>query len=132
MGRQAVKSREELQFLYELAFFPPRLGEFWTRIKRGEIDREVASAAIRGALLLHLALPESGYASVRALQRLAHYQASSKPFVPVTTLTNMAKKMNLDVTPTVAHVPPEMVRDVGLPPFGRTRPGHVPRVAESR
>lgn len=127
-----MKSRAELQFLYELAFFPPRLSEFWMRIKRGEIDREAAAEAIRGALLLHLALPESGYASVRALQRLAHYQAKSKPFVPVTTLTNMAKRLDLDVTPTVAHVPPEMVRDVGLPPFCRSRTEPAPRVAESR
>lgn len=132
MERWTVKSREELQFLYELAFFPPRLSEFWTRIKRGEIDRETAAAAIRGALLLHLALPESGYASVRALRRLARYQANSKPFVPVTTLTNMAKKLDVDVAPTVNHVPPEMVRDVGLPPFCRPRGRVAPRIAESR
>lgn len=127
-----MKSREELQFLYELAFFPPRLSEFWARIKRGEIDRNAAAAAIRGALLLHLALPESGYASVRALKRLAHYQASSKPFGPVAFLTNIAKTLDLDVAPTADHVPPEMVRDVGLPPFCRPRPEPTPRVAESR
>ena len=127
-----MKSRAELQFLYELAFFPPRLSEFWMRIKQGEIDREAAAEAIRGALLLHLALPESGYASVRALRRLAHYQASSKPFGPVTFLTNIAQTLNVEVAPTVAHVPPEMVRDVGLPPFCRSRTEPAPRVAESR
>ncbi len=127
-----MKSRAELQFLYELAFFPPRLSEFWMRIKRGEIDREAAAEAIRGALLLHLALPESGYASVRALRRLAHYQASSKPFGPVTFLTNIAQTLNMEVAPTAADVPPEMVRDVGLPPFCRSRSEPAPRVAESR
>ncbi|NCD23346.1 MAG: hypothetical protein EOL90_10470 [Spartobacteria bacterium] len=127
-----MKSREELQFLYELAFFPPRLSEFWIRVKRGEIDRDAAAEAIRGALLLHLALPESGYASVRALKRLAHYQASSKPFGPVAFLTNIAQYLNVDVAPTVAHVPPGMVRDVGLPPFCRPRLAVAPRVAESR
>ena len=132
MESRTVKSREDLQSLYELAFFPPRLSEFWTRIKRGEIDRDAAAEAIRGALLLHLALPESGYASVRALKRLAHYQAGSKAFGPVAFLTNIAKTLDLDVAPTVAHVPPGMVRDVGLPPFCRPRPGPVPRVAESR
>ena len=127
-----MKPRAELQFLYELAFFPPRLSEFWMRIKRGEIDREAAAEAIRGALLLHLALPESGYASVRALKRLAHYQASSKPFGPVTFLTNIAQTLNVEVAPTAAHVPPDMVRDVGLPPFCRSRSEPAPRVAESR
>ena len=81
---------------------------------------------------LHLALPESGYASVRALKRLAHYQASSKPFGPVAFLTNIAQYLNVDVAPTVAHVPPGMVRDVGLPPFCRPRLAVAPRVAESR
>lgn len=132
MERGIVKSREEMQFLYELAFFPPRLSEFWGRVKKKEIDRESAAAAIRGALLLHLALPESGYASVRALKRLAHYQAGSKAFGPVAFLTNIAKTLDLDVAPTVAHVPPGMVRDVGLPPFCRPRPNPVPRIAESR
>ncbi|MGD9611957.1 MAG: hypothetical protein AB7V22_03560 [Kiritimatiellia bacterium] len=127
-----MKSRADLQFLYELAFYPPRLSEFWMRVKRGEIDREAAAEAIRGALLLHLALPESGFASVRALKRLAHYQASSKPFGPVTFLTNIAKTLNVDVVPTVAHVPPGMVRDVGLPMFCRPRPDSRPCVAESR
>ncbi len=132
MGCRTVKSREELQFLYELAFFPPRLSEFWIRVKRSEIERDAAAEAIRGALLLHLALPESGYASVRALKRLAHYQASSKPFGPVAFLTNIAQYLNVDVAPTVAHVPPGMVRDVGLPPFCRPRLAVAPRVAESR
>lgn len=127
-----MTSREELQFLYELAFFPPRLSEFWGRVKKAEIDRDNAARAIRGALLLHLALPENGYASVRALKRLARYQACSKPFVPVAFLTNMAKQLGLDVAPAVDHVPPGMVRDIGLPPFCHPKTGSVPRVAESR
>ncbi len=127
-----MTSREELQFLYELAFHPPRLSEFWGRVKRSEIGREDAAQAIRGALLLHLALPESGYASVRALKRLAHYQACSKPFVPVAFLTNMAKWLGVDVAPATNQVPPGMVRDIGLPPFCRPKPNPVPRVAEAR
>ena len=124
--------REQLQYWYELAFFPPGLDEFWGQVKRGEIDREAAAEAIRGALLLHLALPESGYASVRALKRLAQYQASSKPFAPVTFLTNIARYLQVEVAPAVAHVPPGMVRDIGLPPFCRPRSGTAPRVAEPR
>ena len=127
-----MTSREQLQFLYELAFFPPRLSEFWGRVKRSEIDRDTAARDIRGALQLHLALPESGYASVRALKRLAHYQACSKPFVPVAFLTNIARHLGVDAAPGADHVPPGMVRDIGLPPFCRPKPEAVPRVAESR
>ena len=132
MDSGSMTEREQLQFLYELAFHPPRLSEFWGRVKRSEIDRDHAAQAIRGALLLHLALPESGYASVRALKRLAQHQASSKPFVPVAFLTNMAKQLGVDVAPAVDHVPSGMVRDIGLPPFCRPKPETVPRVAEAR
>ena len=132
MDGENLTSREQLQFLYELAFFPPRLSEFWGRVKSGAIDRDSAEQAIRGALRLHLALPESGYASARALKRLAHYQACSKAFVPVAFLTNIARQMGLDASPVEDHVPPGMVRDIGLPPFCRPKPGGMPRVAETR
>jgi hypothetical protein len=127
-----MTAREQLQCWYELAFFPPRLDEFWCQVKRGEIERDSAAEAIRGALRLHLALPESGYASVRALKRLAGYQAGSKPFVPVTFLTNIAKQLGVDAIPAETHVPPGMVRDIGLPAFCRSKSKTVPRVAESR
>ncbi len=132
MDSGSMTAREQLQYWYELAFFPPRLDGFWGQVKRGEIDRANAAEAIRGALRLHLALPESGYASVRALKRLAGYQAGSKPFVPVTFLTNIAKQLGVNAIPAESHVPPGMVRDIGLPPFCRSRPKTVPRVAESR
>lgn len=132
MGGGNMTSREELQFLYELAFHPPRLSEFWGQVKSGQIERDRAAEAIRGALRLHLALPESGYASVRALKRLAGYQASSKPFVPVSFLTNIAKQLGVDVALAESHVPPGMVRDIGLPAFCRSKSKTVPRVAESR
>lgn len=132
MDRGSMTAREDLQFLYELAFHPPRLSEFWVQVKSGQIDRNRAVEAIRGALRLHLALPESGYASVRALKRLAGYQARSKPFVPVTFLTNMAKQLGVDVALAERHVPPGMVRDIGLPPFCRSKKKNVPHVAEPR
>ena len=132
MDFQRLTAREQLQYLYELAFFPPRLSEFWMQVKQAQIPPESAAAAIRGALLLHLALPEGSGASARALKRLAHYQACSKPFVPVAFLKNIARKMNLDVAPHAEHVPPEMVRDIGLPAFGRSGREAAPRVAESR
>jgi hypothetical protein len=127
-----VSPRERLQFLYELAFFPPRLSEFWAKAKAGEIDKACAADWIRGALLLHLALPERGYSSVRALKRLAYYQASSRPFVPVSFLKNAARKLGIDVKLDADTVPPEMVRDIGLPPFCRPRGGAEAPGGEAR
>ena len=124
MEGRPMNPREHLQFLYEMAFFPPRLSEFWGQLKREEMDKESAEETIRGALLLHLALPEHGYASLRALKRLAFYQASSRPFVPVTFLRNMAEWLNVDMVLHTDSVPPEMIRDIGLPPFDRSREPH--------
>ncbi len=117
MDAQPLNPRDQLQFLYELAFYPPRLSEFWNQVKKAQIDRFSATEAIRGALLLHLALPERGYASLRALKRLAHYQASSRPFLPITFLKNIAKWLEVDVVLNAEVVPPDMIRDIGLPPF---------------
>lgn len=110
--------REKLQLAYELAFFPPRLSEFWREIRENKItERAEITELIKMALCLHLALPESGYASTRALKRLAYYQACSKLFVPETFLINIAAKLNLNVRLEQNRVPGNMVRDIGLPPF---------------
>ena len=74
-----MNSREKLQYCYELAFFSPRLNEAWRRLKAGEIsDRDELGELLDMALLLHQALPSDGYASQRALNRLALYQAKAR------------------------------------------------------
>ena len=66
------------------------------------------------ALMLHQALPEKGYASQRALQRLALYQAKSRAYGMVTFLKNVRAVIGCDDIETNT-VPGNLVRDIGLP-----------------
>jgi len=113
-------SRATVQQAYELAFFPPAADRLWQRIKR---DPAAASAATRElvelALLLHLALPERGYASQRALKRLANYQADARPFRTVAFLHNMRRVLGTTAALPASTVPGWLVRDIALPVFGR-------------
>ena len=116
-----MTSRERLQYAYELAFYPPRLNEVWHRLSKqpGEADAELG-ALLDQAWLLHQALPERGYASQRALNRLALYQAKARAFGMVTFLGNIRRYLGRP--PLDAHVVPAgMVRDIGLPPLQRAR-----------
>ncbi len=109
--------REKLQYCYELAFYPPRLNSVWQQIKTGD-EVEGIRELLDTALLLHQALPETGYASQRALQRLALYQAKSRAFGMVAFLNSI--RSVLGSKPLEAHVVPgHLVRDIGLPPFSR-------------
>ena len=115
-----MTAREELQYCYELAFFPPSLNRLWKEIKSGEVDIERVTTLLDKALMLHQSLPEYGYASQRALRRLALYQAQSRAFGMVTFLKNIRKYLNLPAL-DVSEVPPHLVRDIGLPSFSRVR-----------
>jgi len=109
--------REKLQYCYELAFYPPRLNGVWQQIKNGG-EEDGIRELLDTALLLHQALPESGYASQRALQRLALYQAKSRAFGMVAFLNSI--RAVLGCKPLDTHVVPgHFVRDIGLPPFSR-------------
>ena len=109
--------REKLQLSYELAFHPPKLNEIWNRIKEQSIeDMDELGEALDMALLLHQALPESGFASQRALERLASYQARARAFGMVGFLKNIRRKLGRPALS--AHtIPGHMVRDIGLPPL---------------
>jgi len=112
--------RERLQLCYELAFYPPRLNALSNKIRRGEIrDIEETAELLDTALLLHQALPESGYASQRALLRLARYQAQARAFGMVGFLRSLRKELGRR-KPVPAQVPGNLVRDIGLPPFDRS------------
>lgn len=109
--------REKLQYSYELAFYPPRLNAVWQRIKKGE-EEENIKELLDTALLLHQALPETGFASQRALQRLAVYQAKSRAFGMVAFIRNIRSTLGChEIEQQV--VPGNLVRDIGLPPFCR-------------
>jgi hypothetical protein len=117
-----MTARERLQKTYELAFDPPSLFAFWRKCRQGDDDglRE-AVKLLDDALLLHQALPASGYASQRALTRLALYQARARAFGLVGRIESYRQKLGL--APLAAHViPAGMVRDIALPPLARRRP----------
>ena len=116
-----MTEREQLQFCYELAFFPPRLDEAWHRLKtEGPAAAEELGPLLDTALLLHQALPETGYASQRALNRVALYQAKSRAYGTVRFLRNLRRHCGRPpMTETV--MPGHLVRDIGLPPYARPR-----------
>ena len=117
--------REKLQLVYELAFFPPRLHRFWNELKAQEsIDRDQTAELLTKALSLHLALPEKGFQSQRALKRVANYQANSKAFGMESFIKNIGKTFGLDIVPTASKIPPGMIRDLKLPEFSRTHNHH--------
>ena len=114
-----MTARERLQKVYELAFYPPSLFAFWREVQRADnAARGPAGELLDDALLLHQALPASGYASQRALTRLALYQARARAFGLVGRLE--LYRQRLGRPPLAAHtIPPGMVRDLALPPLAR-------------
>ncbi len=115
-----MTGRQELQTCYEYAFHPPSLNRLWYQIKRREIDPEAVKPLLDKAMMLHLALPESGFASQRALQRLAFYQAKSRAFGLPTFLRNIRTILGCSEI-EIFTVPGNLVRDIGLPPFAHTQ-----------
>jgi len=115
-----MTARQELQCCYEYAFHPPSLNHLWRQIKSGEVCVEDVKRLLDKALLLHMALPESGYSSQRALQRLALYQAKSRAFGMPAFIRNIRKSLGCE--PLEAQVvPAAWIRDIGLPPFSHAR-----------
>jgi hypothetical protein len=116
-----MTARERLQQTYALAFHPPSLFGFWRKLQTAdEATRRESGKWLDEALLLHQALPASGYASQRALTRLALYQAHARAFGMVGRIIAYREKLGLG--PLAAHsVPPGMVRDIALPPLSRQR-----------
>jgi len=115
-GGARLTARQELQCCYEYAFHPPSLNRLWRQIKLREISTEAAKPLLDKALLLHMALPESGFASQRALQRLALYQAKSRAFGMPAFIRNIRKSLGCEPLESQT-VPAALVRDIGLPPF---------------
>jgi len=115
-----MTSREKLQYCYELAFYPPRLNEAWNKIKSGSVsDMDNLGEMLDTAMLLHLALPSKWYASQRALNRLALYQAKSRAFGTVQFLRNLRHRLGRAEL-SQREVPGHLVRDIGLPKFSRS------------
>lgn len=114
-----MTEREKLQACYELAFFPPRLNAAWDQIKRHpDVNNDELGELLDTALLLHQALPEKGYASQRALTRVALYQVRARAFGMVGMIKRLRQRLNRP--PLTKHeIPGNLVRDIGLPPLSR-------------
>jgi hypothetical protein len=106
---------------YELAFHPARLNAAWNEWEKGTIaDLALLRQVLDWALTLHQRLPEAPAASGRALRRLARYQATARLY----RLPSMVRAFRARLGGT-GEIPEEvlawMVRDIGLPIFGRER-----------
>lgn len=117
MGEVKMTARERLQLAYELAFLPRRLNGKWRvwRENPAAIPEDELKA-LDEAAMLHLPLPQGGYASTRAVYRLALYQAGACDYAMRTFIANVRARLNRP--PIVeTEVPPGMVRDVSLPQY---------------
>ena len=122
MEYSKLTPREELEFVYSLAFFPPQLHYFWGDIKKRNLsDETIIKRLLKKALLLHRALPETGYQSKQTLKRVAIYQAKSKPYKQETFMKNILKKLEIDSAVTEYNIPGYMIRAIALPKFERKR-----------
>src|SRR3989442_14166099 len=114
-----MTARENLQFAYELAFHPARLNATWNEWEKGAVsDLAALRLALDWALTLHQRLPEAPAVTGRALHRLARYQANARLY----RLPSMLRRFREQLGPAAEipeEVPAWMVRDVGLPVFGR-------------
>jgi len=109
--------RERIQLAYELAFFPPRLNNFWNRVRDGVTVSEDEIKSLDDAALLHLSLPEN-YASQRALERLALFQAKSRAYGMPAFIRGVRGRLGRPASAKSA-VPARLVRDIALPPLAR-------------
>lgn len=107
--------REKLQLSYELAFFPPRLNMFTGKLRTAScpVDSDFLEA-LDDARRLHLALPSKGYASQRALERLAIYQARSRAYRMPDFIDAVRQKIGRPAL-SETQVPCRLVRDIAIP-----------------
>jgi hypothetical protein len=115
-----MTARDKLQLSYELAFFPPRLNRLWEAFRRDAALPAGDAEALDDAARLHLALPSGGYASQRALERLALYQARSRAYGMPLFIRAVRSRLGRPAVED-AEVPGRLVRDVALPELARPR-----------
>jgi hypothetical protein len=106
---------------YELAFHPVRLNAAWNEWERNGItDLAALRQGVEWALALHQRLPEAPAVSGRAIRRLARYQATARLYRLPTMLRRFRQRLG-GTGEIPEEVPAWMVRDIGLPVFGRER-----------
>jgi hypothetical protein len=116
-----MTAREKLQLSYELAFYPPRLNAFWREVCLApEKGSGETAEALDDAGRLQLALPDAGFSSQRALERLAVYQARSRAYGMPLFIRAVRRHLQRSEL-AEKEVPGRLVRDMALPVFGRMR-----------
>lgn len=114
-----MSPRQKLQLAYELAFQPAQLNAAWNDWEKGTgLDPAVLRDVLDWALLLHQRLPEAPVASMRALRRLARYQANARLYRLPFMLRRLRAQLG-QASQLTEEVPAWMVRDIGLPPLAR-------------
>jgi hypothetical protein len=117
-----MTAREKLQTAYEIAFHPARANDVWNQWERGLIsDVAELRELMDWAVTLHQRLPEAPAVSGRALRRLAGYQANARLY----RMPSMLRRFRAELgggAEIPEEVPAWMVRDIGLPVFGRRGP----------
>jgi len=114
-----MSPREKLQMAYELAFHPALLNAAWNEWEKGEgTDVDTQRSLLNWALTLHQRLPEAPAVSGRALRRLARYQATARLYRLPSMLRRFCDRLG-ESGEIPDEVPAWMVRDIGVPPFGR-------------
>lgn len=117
--------REKIQLGYELAFHPPALNKLWGGLRHARTITDADTGeALDIAALLHLALPERGYASQKALGQLALYQAHSRAFGMPAFVRSVRQRLGRPPL-AASQVPGHLVRDIALPVLGRGQPPEV-------
>jgi hypothetical protein len=91
------------------------IGKRWKLAGRARSDRsEEIGELADTALFLNLALPESGYASLRVLAGVARYQAQARAFGMVRFLQSIRSFFGRD-SALPDRMPGYLVRDIGFP-----------------
>jgi hypothetical protein len=115
-----MTEREKLRVSYEVAFFPPRIHEWWSRWRNQDSPQCTPEEGeiLDCAATLHRSLPECGYASQAALNRLALYQAKARAFGIPSFIREIRRRLGREEI-HATEVPAQWVRAIGMPPFGR-------------
>jgi hypothetical protein len=120
MSGPSVSPRSRLAEAYALAFFPPRVHAVRRKLAEGGAsNREEARASVALALRLHGRLPENGFSSLRALERLARRQARARAFGLPASLRRLYADLGGSAEASAGDVDGWMVRDIALPRFRR-------------
>ena len=116
-----MTAREKQELAYQFAFWPEALN---SRLHAWEKDPTLATEeeleALDNAALLHLPLPESGYAAFGQVIRLAIYQALGCQYGMRGFVNNLRRFLGRDELDETS-CPPGLLADVTIPGLEKSR-----------